>query len=158
MRRILLAVVLLGVAFVAGRCVWRATASDATKIRWLLEDEAAAFNSCSALSVLASFAPEWRDETTGTSRQLLHGGILWVFRNRRDAAQRFLFRIELGETDIQVDGDQAKATLAMALYEGLDAYERCVWELRVVAHLARRDGGWLIERSSHETIRGTVPR
>jgi hypothetical protein len=159
MRRILLIAALLVLAFFGGRAVWRAMASDQTKIRWLFENEAAAFNGMAALSVLESFAPDWQDETTGTTRQMLRGIAMHVFQNRRDPqTQRFLYRIELGELDIEVDGDKAKATVPLVLHQGLDADERRIWELRVMAALARKDGNWRVERSRHETVSGAMPR
>jgi hypothetical protein len=159
MRRILLLAALLVVAFLGGRAIWRAMASDATRIRWLFEGEAAAFNDCAGLSVLESFAPDWQDETTGTSRQMLRGGLMWVFQNRRDPkTQRFLYRIEMGELDVDIDGDRAKATVPLVLHHGLDDDRRPVWELRVLAELGRKDGSWRVERSRHETISGAVPR
>jgi hypothetical protein len=158
-RRVLLIAAALMVAYFAVRAIRTALASDETRIRWLLADEAAAFNDCGMLSVLDHFAPEWQDETTGVSRQALKGGLLYVFQNRRDAKTgRFLYRIEVGETDIDVQGERATAKFPLVLHEGIDTAERAIWELKVTADLGKHDGSWRIDRSRHETVHGTAPR
>jgi hypothetical protein len=158
-RRALLIAAILIAAFFAVRAIGRALASDETKIRWLLADEAAAFNDCSMLSVLDHFAPDWQDETTGVSRQALKGGLLYVFQNRRDPkTQRFLYRVEVGETDIDVQGERATAKFPLVLHEGIDAAEKPIWELKVTADLGKHEGSWRIDRSRHETVHGSAPR
>ena len=111
------------------------------------------------LSVLSHFAPAWQDETTGVTCQALKQGLLWVFQNRRDPqSKRFLFRLEVGEYDVDVQGEQATANLPLVLYEGLDAGDKVKWELRVTADLGKHDGEWRVDRSRHETVRGAAPR
>jgi hypothetical protein len=159
-RRTLLTAILVVAAYFAGRAAYVALAGDETKIRWLFAGEAAAFNGCAGLSVLASFAPDYHDTTADVSRQMLHGGLLWLFQNRRDPqSRRFLYRVELQDDHpVDVAGDRATATLPVRLYEGLDEQERLVWELRVHAELQKRDGAWWVERSRHETVQGAMPR
>lgn len=158
-RRVLLILVAIATTCFAAIVIRRALASDKTRIRWLFADEAAAFNDCSALSALSHFAPDWRDATTGTERRVLQAGLLWLFRNRRDPeSQRFLYRIEVGEIDVEVQDERAKASLPLVLHEGFDANEKAIWELRVTAELGKHEGEWRIERSRHETESGSAPR
>ena len=157
-RLLLIAAVLVAVYFGVG-AILRAFASDETKIRRLFADEAAAFNDCAALSVLSHFAPTWRDETSGVTWQTLRSGLLWVFQNRRDPpSKRFRYRLEVGEYDVEVQGEQASATVPLVLHEGLDAGEKVIWELSVTAELGKHDGEWRVDRSRHETVRGAAPR
>ena len=158
-RRVLLIAAALVMAYFAVRAIRTALASEETRIRWLFADEATAFNDCKALSVLEHFAPDWQDETTGITRQQLKGGLMYVFQNRRDPkTQQFLYRIEVGRYDVEVEGEHAKAVLPLVLHEGLGADERALWELRVTAELGKHDGSWRVDRSRHETIHGSAPR
>jgi hypothetical protein len=158
-RRVLLIGAALVLAYVAVRAIRNALASDETKIRWLFADETAAFNDCKTLSVLEHFAPDWQDENTGVTRQQLKGGLLFVFQNRRDPkTQQFLYRLEVGEYEIEVEGEHAKAVLPMVLHEGVGENEKALWELRVTAELGKHDGSWRVDRSRHETIHGSAPR
>lgn len=159
MRRPLLIIAVLVAAFFGGRAIWRARASDETRIRWLFEGEAEAFNEGQGLYSTGSFAPDWQDETAGINTQSLRSVVMWMWQHRRDpATKRFLHRVELGEMQIAVEGDRAQATVPMALHQGLDKNERKVWELTVTADLARKDGAWRIERTRHETVSGAAPR
>jgi hypothetical protein len=158
-RHVLVVSVLLVAAYFGVDAVRAAFASDETRIGRLFADEAAAFNASAAMSVLANFARDWRDETSGISRQDLQRGLLWLFQNRRDrATQRFLYRVAVGELTVDVHGERATAVVPLVLYHGLDAEERTVWELRVAADLDKHDGSWRIERSRHETLSGGMPR
>lgn len=135
-RNILLFASLLG-AVLGARAVRTALASEETRIAWLFADEAAAFNEGAVTSVLANFAPDWRDETTGIAFEGLHRGLLGLFQNRRDGrTQRFLHRVAVGELAVDLHGERATAVVPLILYQGLDADERAVWELRVTADLA----------------------
>jgi hypothetical protein len=160
MKRVLLIAAAAIVVWFAGHALWRALASDQTKIRWLFAGEAAAFNDAAAFSVLESFASEYRDETLGLSRQSLRGAVLWTFQNRRDpASQRFLLRVAVPDDfALALEGDRATATLPLTLFEGLDTRERTIWDGRATVELERRDGTWLVVRSRHETVRGALPR
>jgi len=153
--------VALVAAFFTGRVVYRALASDETRIRWVLEEEAEAFNGARMLTILDGFAPEYRDATTGLKRGELRAALLHVFQSRRDpATRRFLYRVELPEADlrVEVDGDTARATFRLRLHEGSGAGEELAWELDVAAELERRDGEWLVIGSRHETLHGGRPR
>lgn len=159
LRRLLLIAALLVVAYFVVGAIRRALASDETRIRQVFADEAAAFNDCAALSVLSHFAPTWQDETTAVTCQALKSSLLWVFQNRRDPrSKRFLYRLEVGECDVDVQGEQASATVPLVLHEGLDAGDKVIWELRVTAELGKHDGEWRVDRSRHETVRGSAPR
>lgn len=132
---------------------------DEDRIRGLFAAEASHFNACRALSVLDSFASDYRDDTTGLGRQELRAGLLWLFQNRRDpATRRFAYRLEVDEElPVAVDGDRAQATLRFRLHEGQDPDPRVRWEAEVTAGLERRDGRWSIVGSRHRTLQGRPP-
>jgi hypothetical protein len=159
MKRILLSTVLIVVAFLGGRALYIAMASDETRIGWLFAAEANAFNSARVLSVLSHFAPDYRDDTTGVTVQELRGAMLWTFQNRRDAERRFLYRVELpeGAGAVNIDEDRAKAKLPVCLYETIDGVEQLAWKALVTAELRRIDGDWRVDRSTLETTQGHMP-
>ena len=61
----------LVVGWFGGAALYRAMASDETKIRWVFEDEAAAFNGMALLVSMEGFASDYRDTTRGITRQQL---------------------------------------------------------------------------------------
>ena len=160
MQRILLTLICIVAAFFGGRAVYRALASDETKIGWLLAAEAAAFNDASVLNLTPHFAADYRDDTTGITLQTLRGGEVWAWQSQRDAEDRFTWRLDLPERagEVAVDGDAATATFPLQLYSGVGDEAKLVWGLRVTAKLQRQDGGWWIVRSSHSTTDGAVPK
>lgn len=160
MKRALGTVVVLVLAFFVGRTLYRSFAGEETRIRWLLQDEAAAFNGSSILTVLDSFAPRFRDETTGFGRDELRAALQYAFQSRRDPeTKRFLHRVELPEDRMRIEvvGESARAVFDLRLHEGLDEAERMVWEVRVHADLEKEEGEWRVVGSRHETLRGSRP-
>jgi len=160
MKRVLLLVIVVVAAVGGGRALYHALASDQTRIGWLLQEEAAAFNAASVLNVMPHFATDYRDDTVGVDLQMLRGGVVWAWQNERDANGRFAWRLELpeGAGEVSIDGDAATAVFPLQLWKGGGDAAQLVWGLRVHAKLHRRDGEWWIERSSHETIAGKPPK
>ena len=158
MKYALLAVVAV-LAWFGGRALWRAMASDETRIAWVLEDEAAAFNGAAALSILAGFAPEYRDDTVNIDKNMLRAALLWAFQNRRDG-DRFRYRVEIAPDSLrtQVDGDVAQAEFGLRLFDARAGDATPSWEIAVKARLHRRDGEWFLLHSTHSTLRGDRPQ
>src|SRR5262245_1620975 len=117
MKRILLLVILVVAAVGGGRVLYHALASDQTRIGWLLQEEADAFNAASVLNLMPHFATAYRDDTTGIDQQLLRGGVAWAWQNERDANGRFAWHLELpeGAGDVSIDGDAATAVFPLQL-------------------------------------------
>ncbi|MHC4512769.1 MAG: hypothetical protein ACYTGW_07430 [Planctomycetota bacterium] len=158
--------VLLGIVVVAiaGYGGYRMLASDETRIRWLLEDTASSFNDTHLGGCLAAFAPDYQDKTiSGMGRAELTQALRYVFLRRVDPKTRqFLFRVRIPEQDVTIkvaaSGNTATAQLTLHLEaQRQDTWEP-VWELRVTAGLGKVNGDWRIQRSSHETLSGRIPR
>jgi hypothetical protein len=160
MNRILLTLILALVAFFGGRAVYRAMASDETKIGWVLAAEVAAFEAASVLNLTPHFAADFRDDTTGIGLQTLRGAVVWAWQNELDAEGHFTWRLALpeGAGEVAVDGDSATATFPLQLFRGIGDEAKLVWGLRVTAKLERKDGSWWIVQSSHGTTEGTAPK
>jgi len=160
MKRVVLVLLLVVVGWSSAVAVYYAMASDETKVRRLFEDEVAAFNGRALLGTMAGFAGDYRDETRGIGRQQLRGWVIWSFQNRRAADGGYRYRIELPDDrlEIVVEEDEARADLSLSLYDRVASEQQPSWGLLVHAELERRDGGWCIVRSTHETVAGKAPR
>ncbi|HLQ38834.1 MAG TPA: hypothetical protein VK348_13580 [Planctomycetota bacterium] len=155
-KKVLLALAAVPLLYFGGRAAWRALASDATRIRWLLQDEVSAFNGGNVGDVLAGFADGYRDTTAGIDRNDLHQCLLYVLLQR---SQGMHYRAELhDDTAIEPDGNTARASFGLALDSGMPAQQRPRWELQVDAELAKTPAGWQFVHSTHRTLAGTPPR
>lgn len=159
MQRILLLAIAVVLSFFVGRAVYRAMASDETRIGWLFAAEAEAFNGGSVLSVLSHFAPDYRDDAAGMDLPMLRGAVMYVLQNHGDPQQRDCWRVDLpqGAGSVAVDGDAATAELPVQLFQGRDADTKLLWQVQVTAQLRRIDGDWRIARSTHRTTQGHRP-
>jgi len=160
MKPLALVLLLVAVGWGGAVAVYFAMASDETRVRWLFEDEAAAFNDRALLSIMSGFADDYRDGTRGIGHQQLRGWVVWSFRSQRADDGGYRYRIELPDEDLKVvvTGDEAKADLALRLYDRIESEQQPSWGLLVHAELERRDRGWCIVRSTHETVAGQPPR
>jgi len=160
------ALVLLGIAVVAVAVYggYRMLASDATRIRWMLDDAASSFNDTHLGGCLAAFAPDYQDKTfSGMDRERLAQALRYVFVARVDPkTRRFLFRVRIPEQDVTIKVAASGKTAAAEFTLHLEAQQQDtwepLWELRVTAGLGKTDGDWRIQESSHETIGGQMPR
>lgn len=148
------AVVLLALAALGGRWLWRTLASDETKIRWMCEDMLDAFNQTRTTRVLEAFAPQFQDESSGFTREDIHSACIYVFFNELDPKDRsFALRAELVPEDWSVtveDGPPKRATakLGARFYDSRGGSERVFWEAHVEGELARGDDGWQWTRTT----------
>lgn len=162
MKRIPLFLFAAVLLFFGGRALRVAMASDATRIGWLLAEEAAAFDGASLLNLLPHFATDFRDDTTGIDQPRLRAAVAWLWQNRRDAQGQFACRAALpeGAGVVEVDGDTATARFPLQLLarDAPDTRDaEPLWELQVEARLQRRNGAWWLVGSRHETTRGAQP-
>lgn len=158
MPRILLVAIAVVLSFFVGRAVYRAMASDETRIGWLFAEEAEAFNGGSVLSVLSHFAPDYRDDASGMDLPRLRGAVLWALQNHGDPERSDHWRAVLPQAAgaVSVDGDSATAELPVQLVEGRDD-GKLLWQVQVTAQLRRVDGDWRIAHSTHRTTQGHQP-
>jgi hypothetical protein len=159
MRRVLIGLIALSaLALIAQRaCV--ALASQATRIRWRLEEMESGFNEASLGACLRGVDEAWRDAESGIGRAELADGLRALFLQEVDPeTKRFRCRVELEREslDVQIDPqDERRAKVVLlARFELLerDAWTP-TWRARISADLARdEERGWRAVRSSHETL------
>lgn len=158
---LLLGTVALAIAAYAG---YRMSASDETRIRWLLEDAASSFNNTHLSGCLEAFDKDYKDTTMSrVDRAVLANVLRYLFLKRVDPKTKaFLYRVRLPEEDLAIQvgeqGQQAEASFALDLEERHEDQWQSAWQLEVTAQLHKVEGDWLILRSSHETVMGKPPR
>ena len=160
MKRVVAVILVLVVGWFGGAALYRAMASDETKIRWVFEDEAAAFNGMALLVSMEGFASDYRDTTRGITRQQLRRATAGLFQYRRLPDGTFRYRVELPEDDYvaTIDGDKAKVDLPLWLFDLADSDTEPAWNVLVHAELEKREGVWYIVRSTHDTMAGDLPK
>lgn len=159
MRRFALLALGLALALVAGRAVFRALASEETKIRRVVGEMAAGFDAGSANRCVAGLADSWRDETSGLEREWLRQGLAQFFFQQHQAgggAERY--RVELPEAAFVVTLVPERPTSArlecVARFLELGPPETLAWEVSIRAELERGTAGWEIVATRHRTLSG----
>lgn len=144
----------LAVLFFAGRWLVHALASDETRIRWVVEDMVDGFNAQRNDRVLAGLAKEFRDETSGATRDDVRQALAYAFFNEVDPkTNRFRLKARMADAPpvVQVqEGEPPTAKAAVAVDIALlreDREERW-WDARVEGELLKRDGEWLWVRTT----------
>jgi len=161
MRYVAYAFALAALAF-AGRCAYRASVSDETRIRWLFEDAVEGFNATRLSPSVRPLAAGFVDETTGFTREDVEAVLVGAFFRAKDPETRaFLYRLEHDELTVERTEDEpdvARLTARLELFEGSDPERPPVWVWRLDAELAESDEGWRIEVSRWESEQGAMPR
>jgi hypothetical protein len=140
------------------RAIVHALASDATKIRWVVEDMASGFNDTRTGRVLDGLAHDFLDETWGADRELVHAGLAHLFFEEKDeTTKRFLYRVEIPKSElaIDVDGESASVNLVAHFFEVHPAKETPAWTARFHAEFVKTKDGWKIRRSQSTSLEGT---
>jgi len=158
-RRILTYVALVAFLGIVGWQIYRASLSDETRIRMLLDDCVDDFNARRVLSLMDGFTLDYEDSTSGTDRNRLQGALLYLFQRRIDKkTRRFRYQIVMPEDSVRIEvaeGEpRARADLGLELVED---DRRVSWKLDVHAELIESDGVWRIRKSSYETVAGERP-
>lgn len=159
-RKLGLALVALAVVWLAGRAIYRALASDETKIRWKIEDARQGFENTRMDPILDLFTRDYHDESLGFTRDDLRAGLASVFFQEKDPTTKgFPFRAEIPAEDlsIEVGADGAKTArvkMRVKITDTRKGESAAAWEFRVDAKLTDGDDGWRITQSSNETLRG----
>lgn len=161
LRKIGIALVLVGILALGVRFVVLALTSDATKIRWAIQDAADGFGEASMNPVLAVLARDFQDETSGYTREDLRGPLAGAFFSEKDPETRsFPYRLEIADDAIQVDvtpGDPQTATVSFPakIVDTRGNQRRDAWSFRVEGRMEERADGWCFVRTTHETLDGS---
>lgn len=156
MRRILLLLVAATALGLVVRGLWRALASDETRIRWRLEEMAEGFDETRLAPCLRGISERWRDEGTSLDRALLGDVLRSLFFHEKDPESgRFPYRVDLEREQLRIETDAQGARVEAVLrFDRLaeGAWEPS-WRVRVEARMEEHpDLGWQVVRSAHETL------
>jgi hypothetical protein len=157
----------LGVTIIATACLWfggraivRWLASDETKIRWRIESACEGFGATRMDPILELFAREFRDETSGATRDDLRAGIAAAFFQEKDPqTKKFPYRavVPREELSIEVSKSDPKTATVRFLTRIVDTRggkERIAWEFRANGAFKHGDDGWQLVSTSHVTSTG----
>lgn len=163
-KKILIGVIGIALAALAVHWIRLTTASDETRIRWLLEEMEEGFNDSSASSVVSGLSEEFLEESERLEKHQIRQFLLYLFLRERDPeTKEFRFRVRLHEPDIQValpDAREATVRLRaefLRLRNGKDRSWETTWEADIQAQLRKEDDGWKVHRSRHREVGGRRP-
>ena len=132
-------------------------ASDATRIRGMLERMARGFNASSARRALGGLADDFREETSGMTKPEVHETLAYLFLAQRDPeTKEFLFKVELGEPEIAISEAASPRTADLRVEAAFLRLARRSWEsawrVEIQAELEKRKEGWRVVRSRHRSF------
>ncbi len=158
LKRTLLLLSTVPVLYFGALLLWRALASDETKIRWLVEGMEEGYNEGRPRACFGPLALDWRHENYELDRELLRGALIRTALQDRDPrTKELLTKVELDDESlaITVDGDRASLECDLTFWRLRSGVWDQVWSMHATAELAEGDDGWKIVRSRHEDRRGT---
>jgi hypothetical protein len=160
LRKSALAVIGIGILFLAGYWIHRALRSDEDRIREVIGDMAAGFNACRAGAAVDGLEDGFREATTGVDRTQVHQLLVWLYFNQRDPkTKEFRYRVEIPEVNISLGDDKAtaEATFQAEFSELRDGVFTPAWTTEITASLRKSDGAWKARSSRHSTVSGKRP-
>jgi hypothetical protein len=157
MKRILLVLVGAAALIFGGRALYRALASDETRIGWVIDDMVEGFNDTRMKPILAGLDKSFLDDTYGADRELVRAAAAHLFFQALDPeTKRFLYRAECTvEAIVVADGaSEATATFEARFFERRGEDEELAWRARVEGELLEFEGDWRFVRSRTTTLDG----
>jgi hypothetical protein len=161
MKRALIAIVATFALWFVGRAVVHAFASDATLIRWTIDDMIEGFNDTRMNPILDGLDREFLDATYGADRELVRGALAYLFLNSKDPATKaFPYRAEWADTappsvDTKSEPRRAHVEFEVRFFLTERGAEKPVWRIAVHGELQKRDGAWRFKSTETVTKDGT---
>lgn len=162
LRKIGLALVVIGLAAVLVRTLVLKLASDETKIRWAIEDAAEGFGDARMDPLLAVLARDFRDEPAGYTREDLRTALAALFFGEKDPETKgFPYRCEVAADAIRIEvvkgePDRATVTFPGTIVDVRGGTRRDAWSFEVEGRMEERDDGWCFVKSAHTTTGGSL--
>jgi len=160
-KKTILVVIGAGLLFLLGQLLYRALASEETRIGWLLQDAARGFNTCRAGRTLEGFAEDFREKTAHLSRTELRGHLVYLFMTRRHPeSKEFRYRVEIEDVRITFASPEesaARVTLRTVFHFLRRKEFKPVWTVEIDAKLEKRPSGWNVVASTHRRVDGKRP-
>lgn len=161
LRKIGIALVVVGLLVAGVRSLVLALTADATKIRWAIRDAADGFGAARMDPVLVVLAREYREETVNFTREDLRGALASAFFGEKDPETKsFPYRCEIADASIEVEVEpgepkQARVAFPATIVDARGDSRRVAWSFRIAGRMEERADGWCFVRSTHETLSGS---
>jgi hypothetical protein len=162
LRKIGIALVVVGLLAVAIRSLVLALTSEETKIRWAIQDAADGFRDARMDPILTVLTREFRDETSGFGREDLRAALAGAFFGEKDPKTKsFPYRCEIADDSIHVvltPGEPARASVTFPgqIVDTRNDSRREAWSFTVEGQMEVRGGSWCFVTTTHATVAGSV--
>jgi len=161
MKKAILVVIGAGLLYLFGQLLYRALASDETRIGWLLDDVARGFNKCRAGLTVEGFSEEFREKTAHKTRAELRRVLAYLFMtHRHPESKEFRFRVKIEGVRITFPDppkSTAQATLRAVFHYLRKKEFEPVWTVEIDAKLENGPNGWKVVSSTHQGVDGKRP-
>lgn len=164
MKRILLLAAVAILCWFVGRAIVYSLRSDEWKIRRVILTMAEGFDETRMDPILGGLARDFRDETSGATRQEVREALAYLFFNAKDEATKaFAYRVEFGVKRIAVATDDKGTKIADCEFDAwfLDVRggkEVPAWDVAITARFVKGEDGWRIASTRYETRSGKMLR
>jgi len=162
MRKIGIALVVLGLSAVLARFLVHTLAADETKIRWAIADAAEGFGEARMDPVLDVLAHDFSDETSGFRREDLRAALASAFFSMKDPKTKgFPYSCEILPDTFEIavttgEPDSATVSCTCRIVDTTGGEQREAWSFRVEGRMEERDDGWCFVATTHETLVGSM--
>ena len=161
MKKAIVVVVAAGLLYLFGQYLYRALASEETRIGWLLDDVERGFNTCRAGLTVEGFSEKFREKTARISREELRSVLAYLFMtHRHPETKEFRHKVEMEDVRItfpDVDQGTARVTLRAVFHYRRKKEFEVAWTVEIDADLENGPDGWNIVSSTHQGVDGKRP-
>ena len=158
----------LSLIAMGGYKLYLGLAPTETKVEWLFQSAAEAFNSMNKDECLAAFSEDYRDTSQSTDyddhtidKKLLGKALTYVFQNRLDQDTGvFIYKVEpvMPTMSITVKSEiYVLAQFRIELLVKMGHRWTAIWGAGVKAKLRNERNGWVIAESTLRTVMGQLP-
>ncbi len=161
LRKIGIALVVLGLLAVGVRYLVLTLVSDETKIRWAIQDAAEGFGNARANPVLELLARDFEDQPSGYKREDIRGPLAAVFFQEKDPETKgFPYRLEIADEAIQIvvvkgEPDSATVSFPGKIVDTRGGKRRDAWSFEIEGRMEEREDGWCFVTTTHRTLDGS---
>lgn len=162
MRKVGIALVVLGLLAVLARFLVHTLVSDETKIRWAIADAAEGFGEARMDPVLDVLARDFVDETSGFRREDVRAALASAFFSMKDPETKgFPHRCEIPDETLTIavtkgERDSAVVSLTCRIVDTTGGERRDAWSFDVEGRMEERDDGWCFTTLTHQTTAGSM--
>lgn len=153
LKKILVAVLVLGLLSFAWSRARRALRSPEEAVRARLEEMRDGFNSTTLRHVMSAFHGDYRDRSSGSTRREVADSLRYMFFQERDTLTKgFPYRMsipseELVVTVSETDPPQVEVTLRAVIEHSTRGEWELWWDARATLDFVKTDEGWKILES-----------